>query len=52
MISALDGREGGAVGARDLTGCAQLELVTGVRQLHPEDAMFEAMLRGSPERSR
>jgi site-specific recombinase XerD len=46
MISALDGREGGAVGARDLTGCAQLELVTGVRQLHPEDAMFEAMLRG------
>lgn len=34
------------MGARDLTGCAQLELVTGVRQLHPEDAMFEAMLRG------
>ena len=30
----------------DLAGAAHLELVSGVAQLHPEDAMFEAMLRG------
>lgn len=30
----------------ELEGAARLELVQGVRQLHPEDAMFEAMLRG------
>jgi site-specific recombinase XerD len=29
-----------------LAGAARLELVTGARQLHPEDAMFDAMLRG------
>ena len=26
-----------------LAGAARLELVTGARQLHPEDAMFDAM---------
>ena len=46
MISALNGREVSVVGGRDLAGCARLELVSGVAQLHPEDAMFEAMLRG------
>ena len=30
----------------DLAGSAQLELVSGVAQLHREDAMFDAMLRG------
>ena len=30
----------------DLAGAAHLELVSGVVQLQPEDAMFEAMLRG------
>ena len=30
----------------DLAGAAHLELVSGVAQLHPEDAMVEAMLRG------
>jgi len=30
----------------DLAGAARLELVSGVVQLRPEDAMFEAMLRG------
>lgn len=30
----------------DLAGAAQLELVSGVAQLRPEDAMVEAMLRG------
>src|SRR5665213_181123 len=30
----------------ELAGSAQLELVSGVAQLRPEDAMFEAMLRG------
>jgi len=34
------------VGDRQLAGSAQLELVSGVAQLRPEDAMFEAMLRG------
>lgn len=29
-----------------LEGSAQLELVSGVVQLRPEDAMFDAMLRG------
>jgi len=35
-----------ALGRGDLAGAAHLELVSGVAQLHPEDAMFEAMLRG------
>jgi len=30
----------------DLAGAAHLEMVSGVVQLRPEDAMFEAMLRG------
>ncbi|WP_433858344.1 tyrosine-type recombinase/integrase [Streptomyces kronopolitis] len=30
----------------DLAGAAHLELVPGVRQLHPEDAMVDAMLSG------
>jgi hypothetical protein len=30
----------------DLAGSAHLELVSGVAQLRPEDALFEAMLRG------
>jgi integrase/recombinase XerC len=34
------------VGRGNLAGAAGLELVQGVAQLHPEDAMFEAMLRG------
>jgi integrase len=34
------------VGRVDLAGAAHLELVSGVAQLRPEDAMFEAMLRG------
>jgi integrase/recombinase XerC len=29
----------------DLAGAAHLEMVSGVVQLRPEDAMFEAMLR-------
>ena len=37
---------GGRVGRGDLAGAARLEMVSGVVQLHPEDAMFEAMLRG------
>ena len=39
------GLEGG-LGRGDLAGAAHLELVSGVVQLRPEDAMFEAMLRG------
>lgn len=40
-------REGkGWVGSRELAGSAHLELVSGVAQLRPEDAMFEAMVRG------
>lgn len=35
-----------ALGAVKLAGAAHLELVSGVAQLRPEDAMFEAMLRG------
>ncbi len=34
------------MGRSDLAGAAHLELVSGVLQLRPEDAMFEAMLRG------
>ena len=34
------------MGRGDLAGAAHLELVSGVVQLRPEDAMFEAMLRG------
>ena len=34
------------MGRADLAGAARLELVSGVVQLRPEDAMFEAMLRG------
>ena len=34
------------MGRGNLAGAAGLELVQGVAQLHPEDAMFEAMLRG------
>ena len=37
---------GGRVGRADLAGTAHLELVSGVAQLRPEDAMVEAMLRG------
>ena len=34
------------MGRGDLAGAAHLELVSGVLQLRPEDAMVEAMLRG------
>jgi len=34
------------VGRVDLAGVAHLELARGVRHLHPEEATFEAMLRG------
>ena len=34
------------MGRGDLAGAARLELVAGVAQLRPEDAMVEAMLRG------
>ena len=34
------------MGRADLAGAANLELVSGVVQLRPEDAMFEAMLSG------
>ncbi|MEO3860614.1 hypothetical protein [Acrocarpospora sp. B8E8] len=34
------------MGRSDLAGAAHLELVSGVVQLRPEDAMFDAMLRG------
>lgn len=34
------------MGRLELAGTAHLELVSGVAQLRPEDAMFEAMLRG------
>jgi integrase/recombinase XerC len=37
---------GGWVARADLAGAAHLELVSGVVQLRPEDAMFEAMLSG------
>jgi integrase/recombinase XerC len=34
------------MGRGDLAGAAHLELVSGVAQLRPEDAMVEAMLNG------
>ena len=34
------------MGRGDLAGAAHLELVSGVVQLRPEDAMLEAMLAG------
>ena len=34
------------MGRADLAGAAHLELVSGVVQLRPEDAMLEAMLSG------
>ncbi len=34
------------MGRADLAGAARLELVSGVVQLRPEDAMLEAMLSG------
>jgi hypothetical protein len=34
------------MGRVDLAGAARLELVSGVAQLRPEEAMFDAMLRG------
>ena len=34
------------MGRGDLAGAAHLELVSGVVQLRPEDAMVEAMLHG------
>ena len=34
------------MGGSDLAGAAHLELVSGVVQLRPEDAVLEAMLRG------
>lgn len=34
------------MGRGDLAGSAQLELVSGVAHLRPEDGMFDAMLRG------
>jgi integrase/recombinase XerC len=41
-----DDRAGGPVGRGGLAGAAHLELVSGVVQLRPQDAMVEAMLRG------
>ena len=50
MILALKGRiDSGVeadVGRADLAGAAHLELISGVVQLRPEDAVLEAMLRG------
>jgi integrase/recombinase XerC len=50
MILALGGCRfwcsGGRVGRAGLAGAARLELVSGVVQLRPEDAMLEAMLSG------
>src|SRR2546423_13767256 len=43
--SCLPGWEGW-MGRGDLAGAAHLQLASGVVQLRPEDAMFEAMLRG------
>ncbi len=39
-------RSGAGMGRADLAGAAHLEVVSGVVQLRPEDAMTEAMLRG------
>ena len=41
-----NGRREKALVARSLAGSAHLELVSGVVQLRPQDAMVEAMLRG------
>src|SRR5258707_3958579 len=38
--------ERAGMGRADLAGAARLELVSGVVQLRPEDAVLEAMLRG------
>ncbi len=47
MQDATSKRErGGGLARGDLAGSAQLELISGVAQLRPEDAMLEAMLRG------
>jgi integrase/recombinase XerC len=46
LAVAVSGGFGGRVGRGDVAGAAHLELVSGVLQLRPEDAMFEAMLRG------
>jgi len=50
MILASEGLAGSGleagVGRADLVGAAHLELVSGVAQLRPEDAVLEAMLRG------
>lgn len=47
MIRALDGRAKRVVESVDRPrGSARLELVEGVRLLHPEDAVFEAMIQG------
>jgi site-specific recombinase XerD len=46
MIIALNGKADAVVGRGNLAGAAHLELLSGVAQLRPEDAMFEGMLRG------
>jgi integrase/recombinase XerC len=50
MILALKGRIDSwleaDVGRADLAGAAHLQLISGVVQLRPEDAVLEAMLRG------
>jgi integrase/recombinase XerC len=48
MQDSPSGREGGVVqqSGAGLDGAAHLELVSGVVHLRPQDAMFEAMLRG------
>jgi integrase/recombinase XerC len=46
MIRPLSECDGGRVRRVDLAGAAHLEMVSGVVALRPEDAMFEAMLRG------
>ena len=45
-VGGLRSGAGGCVGRGDLAGAAHLELVSGVVQLRPEDAMLEAMLAG------
>nr|BFD92531.1 hypothetical protein KitaXyl93_38910 [Kitasatospora sp. Xyl93] len=35
-----------ADGGSEIAGSARLELISGVRLLHPEDAVLEAMLKG------
>jgi integrase/recombinase XerC len=46
MIHPSDGEEVSVQHTDRPRGSARLELVEGVRLLHPEDAVFEAMLRG------